>query len=398
MGDFKALREELSQIEREGLLRSCRRVDAVEGGRIQIGGRWKIHLASNSYLGLAQHPRVIAAAREALEKFGAGAGSARLIGGTFPPHEALEEDLARFKQAEAALLFSTGYMAGLGVITALAGPEDLVVGDRLNHASLIDACRLSGAALRVYPHKEVDRLEEVLRARRFRYRRALVVTEGLFSMEGDIPPLPEIVDAARRHDAWVLVDDAHATGVLGLSGRGSLEHFGLPAEGILQMGTLSKALGSIGGFLAGPQEVIDTLRNRARSFIYTTALPPSCAAAARTALRVVQEEPVWRERLWRNARRWIAGLRQAGADLLCAESPIVPVRVGAHHETMRIAQALFGAGLYAPGVRPPTVPEGSARIRTSVTALHTEEDLTAALEAFEKTIAQSPGYPVTRFQ
>lgn len=380
---FETLQQELNQLEREGLLRSCRRVDAVEGGRIQIDGRWKIHLASNNYLGLTQHPRVIAAAREALEKFGAGSGSARLIGGTFPPHEALEEELARFKQAEGCIVFSTGYMASFGVITTLAGPEDLVIGDRFNHASLMDACRLSGAALRVYPHKEVDRLEEALRARRFRYRRVLVVTEGLFSMEGDIPPLPEIVDIARRYDTWVLVDDAHATGVLGPSGRGSLEHFGLPTEGILQMGTLSKALGSVGGFLAGPQVVIDTLRNRARSFIYTTAPPPSCAAAAQAALRVAQEEPVWRERLWQNTRRWIAGLQQAGADLLSAESPIVPVRVGANEETMRMAGALFDAGLFAPGIRPPTVPEGSARIRTSVTALHTEQDLETALQAFQ---------------
>lgn len=386
---FETLQEELDQLERDGLSRSCRRVDAVEGGRILVEGRWRIHLASNNYLGLTLHPRVIAAAREALDRFGAGSGSARLIGGTFPPHESLEEELAQFKQAEAAITFSTGYMANLGVVAALVGPGDLVIGDRLNHASLIDACRLSGAALRVYPHKEEDRLEEALRLRRGRYRRALVVTEGLFSMDGDIPPLPQIVEVARRYDAWVLVDDAHATGVLGLSGRGSLERFGLPADGILQMGTLSKALGSAGGFLAGPRVAVDTLRNRARSFIYTTALPPACAAAAREALRVLQEEPVWRERLWRNTRRWISGLKQMGADLLSEESPIVPVRVSAtNRETMQLAQALFGAGLYAPGIRPPTVPEGSARIRTSVTALHTKEDLETALQTMGTILTQ----------
>lgn len=382
---YEQLQRELNELEANGLLRSCRRVEAVKGGRLLIEGRWRIHLASNNYLGLATHPRVIAAAREALELFGAGSGSARLIGGTLPPHEALEEEMARFKQAEAAIVFPTGYMANLGLVAALVGPQDLVIGDRLNHASLIDAARLSGAALKVYPHKDVDRLEEVLRRRRGRYRRALVVTEGLFSMDGDVPPLREIAEVVRRHDAWLLVDDAHATGVLGPAGRGSLEQFGLPADGILQMGTLSKALGCAGGFLAGPRVVIDTLRNRARPFIYTTAMPPSCAAAAREALRVVQEEPVWRERLWQSTRRWISGLKELGEDLLSEESPIVPVRVsGSNQEVMNLSQALFDAGVFAPAIRPPTVPAGSSRIRTSMTALHTPEDLEMALNAFEE--------------
>ena len=384
---FDELQEELNQLEREGLLRSCRRVEAVEGGRILVEGRWRIHLASNNYLGLATHPRVVEAAREALERFGAGAGSARLIGGTFPPHEALEEELARFKQAEAAILFPAGYMANLGIVAALMGPEDLILGDRLNHASLIDAARLSGAAFRIYPHKEVERLEEVLRLRRNRYRHVLVVTEGLFSMDGDIPPLREIAEVARRYEAWLLVDDAHATGVLGPTGRGSLEQFGLPAGDILQMGTLSKALGSAGGFLAGPRVVIETLLNRARPFLYTTALPPSCAAAAHAALRVLQEEPVWRRRLWENSRRWIAGLKEAEVELLSEESPIVPVRAGSNHDAMNGARALFEAGLFAPAIRPPTVPEGTARIRTSVTALHTPEDLETALEVFADVFA-----------
>ncbi len=395
MSSFEALQEELETLEERGLYRNCRRIDAVEGGRIRINGRWKINLASNNYLGLAQHPCVIAAAEEASRQFGVGSGSARLIGGTFPPHEALEEELARFKQAESAILFSTGYMASLGVVAALTGPEDLVIGDRLNHASLMDACRLSGTTLKVYPHKDVQRLEEALRLRRGRYRRAVVVTEGLFSMDGDIPPLPEIVQIARRYDAWVLVDDAHATGVLGASGRGSLEHFDLPAEGILQMGTLSKGLGSMGGFLAGPRVVVDLLRNRARSFIYTTALPPACAAAAREAIRVLREEPVWRDRLWSNTRRWIQGLQRIGVDLLSQESPIVPIQTGGNRETMQMAHALLEASVFAPGIRPPTVPDGTGRVRTSVTALHTEEDLDSALKVFEKSMIQLPSHPVT---
>ena len=376
--------EELSELDRQGLRRFCRRVEAVEGGRIRVDGRWLIHLASNNYLGLTQHPKVIAAAQEALARYGAGAGSARLIGGTFPPHEELEAELADFKQAEDCLLFSTGYMANLGIVTALMGPGDLIIGDRLNHASLIDACRLSGAAFRIYPHGDADRLEEALRKRRAGHRKVLVVTEGLFSMDGDLAPLPAIVEMARRYDAWVLVDEAHATGVFGSSGRGSLEHFNISTDGILQMGTLSKALGSVGGFLAGPRVVVELLRNKARPFIYTTALPPSCAAAALEALRVIREEPVRRRRLWENVHRWSSGLMKQGWKLTSHASPILPIRIGSNQETMLLAQRLFEAGVYAPAIRPPTVPEGSARIRTSLTALHTEEDLSAALHAFQR--------------
>ena len=378
-----SLREELDELDQQGLRRSCRRVEAVEGGRIRVDGRWLIHLASNNYLGLTQHPRVITAAQEALARYGTGAGSARLIGGTFPPHEELETELARFKQAEDCLLFSTGYMANIGIITALVGQGDLVLGDRLNHASLIDASRLSGAAFRVYPHADADRLEEALQQRRNHYRRVLVVTEGVFSMDGDLAPLPAIVETARRHDAWLLVDEAHSSGVFGPTGRGALEHFGISTEGILQMGTLSKALGSVGGFLAGPRVVVELLRNKARSFIYTTALPPHCAAAALEALRVIKEEPMRRDRLWEHVRRWSSGLMQLGCELVSHASPIIPIRIGSKRQTMELAQALFEAGVYAPGIRPPTVPEGSERIRTSVTAAHTEEDLNFALEGFQ---------------
>ena len=380
---FDALQGELDGLEREGLRRSCRRIEAVEGGRIKVDGRWLVHLGSNNYLGLTTHPEVIAAAADAAAKWGTGSGSARLIGGTFAVHAELEEELARFKQAEAALLFSTGYMANLGIITALAGPGDLVVCDRLDHASLIDACRLSGAELRVYPHADAARLEEALAQRRGRYRRLLVATEGVFSMDGDIAPLPEILAVTRRHGGWLLLDDAHGTGVLGETGRGTLEHFGIAPEGILQMGTLSKALGSVGGYLAGPRAVVETLVNRARSFIYTTAPAPADAAAALAALRVVRREPEPRRRLWENTRRLTEGLREAGWPLTAEQSPIVPVRTGSVRRTMETARALLERGVYAPGIRPPTVPAGSARIRTSVTAAHTAEDLGEALKAFE---------------
>ncbi len=387
-----SLQRELEEVEARGLRRAWKRVEEVEGGRVLIEGRWRIHLASNNYLGLSLHPRVIAAARDALERFGTGAGSARLIAGTFAVHEALEEKIAVFKQAEASLLFPTGYMANLGIVSTLVGPGDLILSDHLNHASLIDACRLSRALLRVYPHKDLERLERALKHRAGKFRRVLILTEGLFSMDGDIAPLPGILELARHHGAWLLIDEAHATGVLGGKGRGSLEHFGISSAGssgeapILQMGTLSKALGSLGGFLAGPRVVIELLKNKARPFIYATALPPASAAAALEALRVVEEEPIWRDRLWQNVRRWIAGLRELGLDLVSEESPIVSVRIGGNQETMKTAQALLEAGIYAPGIRPPTVPAGSARIRTSLTALHTEQDLEEAIKFFKNEV------------
>ena len=358
-------------------------MEALEGARIRIDGKWLLHLASNNYLGLSQHPRVVAAAQEALQRFGAGAGSARLIGGTFSVHEELEERLAQFKQAQAALVFPTGYMANLGIICTLVGPGDLILGDRLNHASLIDACRLSRAAFRVYPHRDVERLEAALKHREGKYRRILIVTEGVFSMDGDLAPLADIAQLARRHNAWLLIDDAHGAGVFGSQGRGTLEHFGIAAGEILQMGTLSKALGSLGGYLAGPRVVIETLRNKARSFIYTTALPPASAAAALEALRVIEEEPVWRTRLWANVKEWVSGLSELGCELISTVSPIVPIRIGSNEAATALAQALFEQGIYAPAIRPPTVPAGSSRIRTSVTALHTQADLKRATFSFK---------------
>ena len=382
------MEEELQALQEQGLYRQWRQVQGRRAGRIQVESRWLIHLASNDYLGLGQHPRVVARAKEAMDRFGFGAGSARLMGGTFSLHEELEEALARFKQAEAALVFSTGYMANLGIIPALVGPGDLVIGDRFNHASLIDACRLSKATFRVYPHRDVERLEQVLRRRQAQGGQALVVTEGLFSMDGDLAPLPEIVEICRRYEACLLVDDAHATGVLGSHGRGSLDHFRIPSDGILQMGTLSKALGSIGGFLAAPRVVVDFLRNKARSFVYTTALPPACAAAALEALHLVQEEPTLRMQLRNNVKKWVLGLQGAGCRLLSNESQIVPIHIGDAQQTMTLARRLFEQGVYAPGIRPPTVPAGSARIRTSLTALQSEADLDEALEVMKKVMEQ----------
>jgi glycine C-acetyltransferase/8-amino-7-oxononanoate synthase len=380
---FEALRVWLEEWEKKGLRRVLRRVEGVEGGRICIGGKWYLHLGSNDYLGMSQHPKVLAAVEEANRRYGTGARSARFIAGNLPPHEALEEELARFKQAEACLIFSSGYAAGLGVVSALVGAKDLVLADRLDHACLVDGCRLSGATFRVYPHKDADRVEEILKHRRMRYRHVLIVTEGIFSMDGDLAPLDRLADLARRYEAWLLVDDAHGTGVFGASGRGTLEHCGVFPEGILQLGTLSKALGSVGGYLAGPKVVVEFLRQRARPFVYSTALPPACAAGALEALKVIQSEPVWRQRLWQNVEFWRSGLNELGQAVLPSIGPIVPLWTGSVEETMALAQAWWEAGVFAPGIRPPTVPADAGRVRTSLTALHTQQDLEAALQALK---------------
>lgn len=381
--DFEAsLQQELEALREAGLYRELRRVEGAVGPHLTIDGQDYLNLASNNYLGLTTHPRVVAAAQEALRRCGTGAGASRLIAGHLAIHEELERAIAAFKQTEEALLFPAGYMANLGAITALVGPGDLVIVDRLAHASVIDACRLSRACLWVYPHRDLERLRALL-ARRKNIRRTLVATESVFSMDGDIAPLPALWELCQTSHAWLLVDDAHGTGVLGATGRGALEHFALaPAEGLIQMGTLSKALASLGGFIAGSRTVVDYLRNKARSFIYTTAPPPSAAAAALAALRVVQEEPHWRERLWANVTLWVDGLRGLGLPVADSETPIVPIVLGDTARTMAVAQALRAAGIFAPGIRPPTVPKGQARIRTTVMATHDPRELHEALVKF----------------
>ena len=389
-----ALQQELEALKGAGLYRTLTRVDSAAGPWITMDGRKFLNLASNNYLGLTTHPRVVTAATEAIGRYGAGAGASRLITGNFAIHEELEQTLAAFKQTQAAIVFPTGYMASLGIVTALIGPGDLVIADRLCHASVMDACRLSRATFRVYSHKNVERLRGLLERRR-NVRRTLVVTEGIFSMDGDLAPLPALWEVCRQSDAWLLVDDAHGTGVLGQTGRGALEHFKIqPEDGLIQMGTLSKALGSIGGFIAGSATLVEYLRNKARSFIYTTALPPVSAAAALAAIRVVQDEPQWRRALWERVALWTDGLRGLGLPLVATETPIVPIVLGDTARTMAVVQALRAARIYAPGIRPPTVPRGQARIRTTVMATHRPEDLREALVKF----SQVPGPILKRCQ
>lgn len=341
-------------------------------------------MASNDYLGLAAHPRLKEAAIAAIERFGVGSGASRLVSGTLPPHQQLETAIARFKGAEAALVFGSGYLANIGLIPALIGPGGLLLADRLCHASLIDGCRLSGADLRTYRHRDVAHLETLL-ARRASSRDTLIVTDGVFSMDGDLAPLPELIELAERYGARLLVDDAHGTGVMGPQGRGTLEHFGVEDRLPFHMGTLSKAVGTSGAYVAGPRSLIQYLVNVAKSFIYTTAPPAATAAAALAALGVIEAEPERRGRLWSNRDHLHKGLTQMGYRVAESCSPILPVLIGDAQATLALADRLLALGVYAPAIRPPTVPKETCRIRTTVTSEHTRDQLDAVLAAFRQS-------------
>ena len=376
----------LEALERRGRRRRMRIVDLGEDGRWIVDGRPVIHLSSNDYLGLARHPAVLEAAEAALRRWGASASSARLIAGNLEPHRELEEALAAFEGTEAALLYSTGYMANVGVIGAIVGPGDAVYSDELNHASLIDGCKQAGATLRTYPHADVGALEAMLAEDEevARFRRRLLATDGLFSMDGDVAPLASLVDVKERYGCWMLVDEAHATGVLGEGGRGSIEQCGVSGRVEFVIATLGKSLGSFGAYVAAERDAIDYLINRSRSFIFTTAPPPPVVAAARAALAVLEAEPERRERLWENIRRMARGLEAIGAGTMESTTQIFPLLVGGDAETMAFSDALLEAGLFAQGIRPPTVPKGTARLRLTVTAALESGEIDRALEILEK--------------
>lgn len=380
---MELIKQELAQLRANNLFRRLRRMDEAQSARTIIDGKPVLLLASNSYLGLTTHPKLKAAAIDAVERYGTGAGGSRLTTGNFALHEELEAAIADFKETEAALVFNTGYMANVGVISALMGPEDMVFSDQYNHASIIDGCRLARTRAAVYRHKDMAHLARLLQEHHGA-RRKLIVTDGVFSMDGDIAPLDQITDLAERHAALVMVDDAHATGVLGVRGGGTTQHFGLKGRVHIQMGTLSKALASEGGYVAGNGDVIDYLRNKARSFIFSTALPPADLAAAKAALELISGDPALLKRLWANVRYLYAGLTAAGFRLLSGETPILPLVTGDAVLTMRMAQRLLEEGLFAPGIRPPTVPPGTSRIRITVMATHSGPDLDEAIAIFGK--------------
>jgi 8-amino-7-oxononanoate synthase len=375
----------LDELAGAGLLRRPVVLDGPAGPQVRIGGADYLCFCSNNYLGLADHPALVAAAKAATEAYGTGSGASRLVCGTMALHVELEAALARFKGAEAALVFPTGYMANLGILSTLVGRGDTVYCDRLNHASLIDGCRLSGATLRVYPHRDGDRLDALLA--KHRGGQALVVTDTVFSMDGDLAPLPDLIALCERRGAMLMLDEAHATGVLGATGRGAVEHFGLDAAGrglpggLIVMGTLSKALGSLGGYVVGSRDLIDLLVNKARSFIYTTALPPAVCAASLAALKLVASEPQRRADLHARTRQLQGGLRELGLDIGPTETPITPVLVGESQAAVAWARTLLDAGILAPAIRPPTVTAGTARLRLTPIATHTEADVQRVIEA-----------------
>src|SRR5574341_12579 len=375
--------DRLQHLEAQQRLRRLRLVEPEAGCLATVEGRQVILMASNDYLGLASHPRLKQATITATERFGVGAGASRLITGTMPPHQELEAGLAKFKGAEAALVFGSGYLANIGLIPALIGPDGMILADRLCHASLIDGCRLSGAEFRVFRHRDTVQLASLL-ARRPPGRKTLIVTDGVFSMDGDLAPLPEVLALAERYGAGVLVDDAHGTGVLGPQGRGTLEHFAVEGRLPFHMGTLSKALGASGGYVAGPESLIRYLVSTARSFIYTTAPPPGTAAAALAALHIIHTEPQRRARLWANRDRVYAGLRAMGYRLAESQTPIIPVLIGESDRALALADRLLEYGTYAPAIRPPTVPQGTSRIRTTVTSEHTAAQLDQVLATFRR--------------
>ncbi|MDO8355499.1 MAG: 8-amino-7-oxononanoate synthase [Nitrospirota bacterium] len=374
--------KQLDELAARHLTRRLTPLHSGVGPVVEMAGRQILLFASNDYLGLAMHPEVIQAAVEATQRFGAGAGAARLVSGSLPPHQELETALAQFKGTEATLTYGSGYLANIGTIPTLIGRGGLILADRLCHASLIDGCRLSGADFRIYRHNDTDHLQSLLAARR-QSRRTLIVTDGLFSMDGDLAPLPELNRLAQEYEADLYIDDAHGTGVMGPHGRGTAEHFGLDAQIPLQMGTLSKAFGSSGAYIAGPSTLIQYLMNTSRSFIFTTAPPPSSAAAATAALRIIQREPERRARLWANRERLFTGLTQLGFNLSPSVSPIIPILIGSAETALSFAEHLFAEGIYAPAIRPPTVPDATSRIRVTVTAEHTAGHIDQALAAFQ---------------
>jgi glycine C-acetyltransferase len=375
--------DELDQLRQQGIFRPLRVLGSAQDTEVVVDGKHVLNLSSNNYLGLTTHPRLKTAMIEATEAWGAGSGAVRTIAGTMTVHEELERRLAAFKHTEASLVFQSGFTANLGVLQSLVKEGDVIISDELNHASIIDGIRLSKAERSIFKHRDLDDLERHLEKHRDK-RVKLVVTDGVFSMDGDIAPLKGIVERAERFGALVMVDDAHASGVLGKNGRGSVNHFGLDGRVDLQMGTLSKAIGVLGGYVAAPQPVRDFLIHRARPFLFSTSHPPGVAAACIAAIDVLLAEPERLDRLWLNTAHFKAGLKRLGFDTGASETPITPVMVGKGAVAMEFSDRLFKLGIFAQGIGFPTVPEGRARIRTIVTSVHTEAQLDRALEAFEK--------------
>lgn len=377
------IQDQLDDLKRRGLYRTLRRVDGAQGPTLIVDGREVLNFCSNNYLGLANHPALREAARKAIDLYGCGSGASRLISGNLALHEELEDKIAALKGTESALVFNSGYQANVGILSSLAGEGDVIFSDELNHASLVDGCRLSRAKTVIYPHGDVGRLEDEMKKAPAQGRK-LIVTETLFSMDGDEAPLAEIVELADRYGAMVMVDEAHATGVFGPNGAGITAKLGLGGRVQVQMGTLGKALGCFGAYVAGSRLLRELLINRCRSFIFATALPPPVLAAALAAVDLVQREPQRRLALWHNGRALKEGLMRLGFSVGESQSQILPLIIGDAQKCVAFSEQLLQKGVFAQGIRPPTVPPGTSRLRITLMATHTHGHLQQAMNAFRE--------------
>lgn len=373
--------KELGTLREQGLYNNIRTIDSPQGARIDVDGKRVLNFCSNNYLGLANDARLKHAAHNAIEKFGVGPAAVRSIAGTLSLHVELERRLARFKGVEAAITFQSGFNSNGAVLPALAGKEDVIFSDELNHASIIDGARLSGAKITRYAHNDPEDLEAKITDAK-EYRRALIVTDGVFSMDGDIAPLPQIVEVAERHDMMLMVDDAHGEGVLGRGGRGIVDHFGMHGRVDVEVGTMSKAFGVVGGYIAGKKEIVEWLHQRGRPFLFSSAVPAADAAACLAAVDILEDSTELVDRLWDNARYFKSEMKRLGFDTGASETPITPVMLGDAKLAQDFSRALFEQDVFAMAIKYPTVPQGKARIRVMISAAHAREDLDKGLEAF----------------
>ncbi|HJS19530.1 MAG TPA: glycine C-acetyltransferase [Anaerolineales bacterium] len=384
MSKLDWLTQEIDGLKEQGLYNRIRTIGSAQGAWITVDGRNVLNFCSNNYLGLANHPRIVEAAKEATKKYGVGPAAVRSIAGTTDLHVQLEQRLAKFKGAEDVITFQSGFTANLGTISALVGKEDVIFSDRLNHASIIDGCRLSGAKIVAYEHNDPSALEDTIREHGSHFRRALIITDGVFSMDGDIAPLPDLYEIAEKYDIPFMVDDAHGEGVLGKGGRGIVDHFGLHGKVDIEVGTMSKAFGVVGGIVAGDKQIIEWLRQRGRPFLFSSAVTAPDAAACLAAVDLLEESTELVDKLWANAKFFKEEMKKLGFDTGVSETPITPVMLGEAPLAQQFSRELFEEGVFAMSIGFPTVPKGKARIRVMISASHDNDDLGKGLDAFAK--------------
>ena len=384
MSKLDFLTQEINGLKEQGLYNNIRTIGSAQGARLIVDGKDVLNFCSNNYLGLANHPKIVEAAKEATKKYGVGPAAVRSIAGTTDLHVQLEERLAKFKGAEDVITFQSGFTANLGTISALVGKEDVIFSDRLNHASIIDGCRLSGAKIVAYEHNDSGALEDVIKENASNYRRSLIITDGVFSMDGDIAPLPDLVEVAKKYDILIMVDDAHGEGVLGKGGRGIVDHFGLHGQVDIEVGTMSKAFGVVGGMVAGDKVIIEWLRQRGRPFLFSSAVTAPDAAACLAAVDLLEESTELVDKLWANAKYFKEEMKKLGFDTGVSETPITPVMLGEALLAQQFSRELFENGVFAMAIGFPTVAKDKARIRVMISAAHDNDDLGQGLEAFAK--------------